>query len=266
MIEIRSLNELKSLELKIMKQVHSICECNGIRYYLSYGTLLGAVRHKGFIPWDDDIDIYMKRYDYERFLSLFNKNAEEYAQLGVELVNSKTQRYYGRPISKVIDNTTLLIETEYKTDDPIGVFIDVWPLDGTPNNKLYRKLYIAYSRMVKKLLLASSMTNMEEYSRKKRTIIKIASYFDPKKVLAHIERNSTRYAPENSDYYACYADLTNVYKAEDFRERVLMDFEGEHFWGPRNYDSLLKADFGDYMKLPPKEERIPHHISKIYYK
>ena len=157
MREIKSLDEIKSIELSILKRVHSICEQNGIKYYLCGGTLLGAVRHKGFIPWDDDIDIYMKRRDYTKFVNLLKENAEIYAEEGLELVNATTPRYYGRIISKVIDNTTVLQENDYKTDDPIGIFIDIWPLDGTPNNNLYRKAYLIYATFIKKLLLAASM-------------------------------------------------------------------------------------------------------------
>lgn len=266
MKEIQSLDELKEIELGIMKKVHRICEENKITYYLCFGTLLGAVRHKGFIPWDDDIDIYMKRRDYQRFIKLFQDNTSKYAEDGIELVNYSTPKYYGRIISKVIDTNTILRETEYKTDDDIGVFVDIWPLDGTPNNRLYRKIYIAYARFLKKLLLAASMNNSREYPVIKRVLIKAASYFDPKEILFQLDKTAKKYAPENSDYLASYNDLTNVYNVNDFRRRILMPFEDTEFWAPANYDSLLRADFDDYMKLPPESERKPHHVFNASYK
>lgn len=144
--------------------------------------------------------------------------------------------------------------------------MDVWPLDGTPNNKFFRRVYITYAKLIKKLLLASSMNNMKDYSMKKKILIRAASVFNPQKLLSHLDRIARRYAPENSDYLASYNDLTNVYKTSDFRKRILMQFEDTNFWAPSNYDSLLRADFGDYMKLPPESERIPHHVMNAFYK
>ena len=142
MREITDLEELKHIELEVMKKIHEFCEENSIIYYLCFGTLIGAVRHDGFIPWDDDIDIYMKRDDYEKFLTLFPQKAEE---LDLNYANYMTKPYYGRCFTKVFDNKTVLKEPQYKTDDDIGVFVDIWPLDGTPNIVFFRKLYL-YSK------------------------------------------------------------------------------------------------------------------------
>ena len=266
MREITSLDEIKAIELDVMKKIHSICEKHNITYYLCYGTLLGAVRHKGFIPWDDDIDIYMKRQDYQRFVTLMMNKADDFAEEGIEIVNYETPKYYGRIISKVIDTNTVLREPEYKTDDDIGVFVDVWPLDGTPNNKIYRAIYITYARLIKKLLLAASMNYSKDYSLVKRIAIRAASVFNPRKLLLHMDRIAQRYTPEDSDFFASYNDLTNIYAASNFEKKILMQFEETSFWGPEDYDSLLTADFGDYMKLPPESERIPHHVVNVWHR
>lgn len=266
MKEITQLDEMKSIELSIMKKVHTICENNDIEYFICYGTLLGAVRHGGFIPWDDDIDIFMKRPVYERFLKLYDEKREEFDSAGLEIVNRRTKKYYGRIITKVIDTRTYLVEPEYRTDDPFGVFIDIWPLDGTPNNPSFRKIYVTYAKFVKKLLLASSMKVLSDYSFGKKTLIRIASLFDPSKVLAKLEGLAQRYNTEDSEYYGSYQDLTNVYSAECYRSRILYQYEDASFWGPEDYDTLLKADYGDYMTPPPEEDRIPNHTVRAYYK
>ena len=267
MREITRLDEMKSIELSIMKKVHTICENNGIEYFICYGTLLGAVRHRGFIPWDDDIDIFMKRPVYERFLKLYDEKREEFDSVGLEIVNRRTQKYYGRIITKVIDTRTYLVEPEYRTDDPLGVFIDIWPLDGTPNNLLLRKIYVTYAKFIKKLLLASSMNVLEGYSFGKKALVRIASLlFDPSALLAKLEKLAQRYDTAGSDYYGSFQDLTNVYSAECYKSRVLYDYEDTSFWGPKDYDTLLRADYGDYMTPPPEADRIPNHTVKAYYK
>lgn len=117
---IESLDELKKIELDIMIKVHQFCEENGIKYYMIAGTLIGAIRHKGFIPWDDDIDIAMPREDYEKFLKIFPEYGKKNNLLAV---NNRTKPYYGRPMTKVIDTRTSLTEPEYRSDDPIVLLI-----------------------------------------------------------------------------------------------------------------------------------------------
>ena len=126
---IDNLDELKKIELDIMIKIHQFCEKNNIKYYMIAGTLIGAIRHKGFIPWDDDIDIAMSREEYEKFLREFPAYGEKNNLLAV---NNRTNPYYGRPMTKVIDTRTCLMEPEYRSDDPIGVFVDIWVMDGVP--------------------------------------------------------------------------------------------------------------------------------------
>lgn len=134
MERIIELKELKQIQLDILKYVHEFCVQNDIRYFLVYGTLIGAVRHQGYIPWDDDIDICMPRPDYERFLKLFNKNKSGYQVNAFEL-NDNFPYTFG----KVEDlNTTFIEKTDYSF--PMGVNIDVFPIDGINNDaKLIKK-------------------------------------------------------------------------------------------------------------------------------
>ena len=122
-------SEMKLIEMSILNEIDRFCKERGITYFLFVGTLLGAVRHKGFIPWDDDIDICMKREDYEKFFHDFNINRDDC----LFAVNYKNDDEYYLASGKVIDTRTLLIEE--KDAAPIGVYVDVFPMDRLPNNK-----------------------------------------------------------------------------------------------------------------------------------
>lgn len=263
MKEIDNLEELKALELEIMKKIHLFCEENKIEYFLSYGTLIGAVRHKGFIPWDDDIDIFMTRPEYEKFLSIFPDKA---GSLGLELVNHKTKTHYGRNLSKVIDKHTVLYEPQYKTDDPIGVFVDIWPVDGLPEHKLIRWFHVKYAILLKKMILASSMKYDPSYSFGKRMSIRIASLFRPERLVMKMDRLAKKYPFETSTYVKCYPAQHVIYSRADFDKRMLLPFEGCEFYAPAAYDKILRAEYGDYMQLPPKEKQVPHHVIHTFYK
>lgn len=263
MREITDLDELKNIELEVMKKLHNFCEENNIKYVLSFGTLIGAVRHKGFIPWDDDIDIFMERNDYEKFLKLFpNKNQE----LGLKMANHMTPIYYGRVLTKVFDINTVLTEPQYKSDDPIGVFVDVWPLDGLPNNKIKRRLVLLQALILKKMLLSSSMKNDSSYSFLKKAAITIGNLFDSKQLVHKLDALAKKHNNKDSEYLFCYAGQDAVYHRKSFEKVILSEFEDTSFYIPVKYDEILTAEFGDYMQLPPENERVPHHVLNTYYK
>ena len=116
--------ELKAIQLDLLQKTADFCKENGIRYYLCGGTLLGAIRHKGYIPWDDDIDISMPRPDYDRFISMFNKPENDY-----QVIDMSNNKKYGLPFAKVHDTRTFVDELQY-TKDQFGVYIDIFPIDG----------------------------------------------------------------------------------------------------------------------------------------
>lgn len=262
MIEL-NLNELKKIQIEILKCVHEFCVQNDIRYFLVYGTLIGAIRHQGYIPWDDDIDICMPRPDYERFLKLFNKNNSGYQVKAFELNNN-----FPYTFGKVEDlNTTFIEKTDYPF--PIGVNIDVFPIDGINNdNKLIKKQIF-----LRKLINLKTIVYSKERNIFKNIILYIGkillSPISLKFLIEKMIKNSKKNNYDTSDKVCILAIGTKLNKPIDkkvFKKGLLVKFESDQFYVPIGYDDFLKSVFGDYMKLPPEEKRKSHHVFKAYYK
>lgn len=264
MRQITDLDEMKAIQLDIMKKVHEYCENNGITYFLSHGTLIGALRHKGFIPWDDDIDVFMPRPDYEIFCNSFVAAQQKYS---LEIVNSKTEKYFCRPMSKVIDTNTLLIEPNYLCDDPIGVNIDIWPLDGMPKtenernqhrNRVSFLLKVLYGRILK-------YKACENYRQKGAHVLFLL--ISPSKTVARIIRILKKYSYVESDIVSCLVDpYKKNFRREWFDSKCLTPFEDSYFYIPGNAEAVLTVLYGDYMKLPPAELQQPHHVANAFWK
>ena len=203
------------------------------------------------------------RTDYEKFLSLFSNCKDS---LGLEIANHKTSTYYGRNMTKVFDTRTILMEPEYKTDDPIGVFIDVWPLDSLPTSALRTNMVLKKAFWYKKILLASSMNTSNRFSFKKNLIIWMASIINPKAMVNKLERLIEKYRDDDSEFVFCFAGQDAVYRRSLFRTRKLHKFEDTEFYIPEMYDEILTLEFGNYMKLPPENQREPHHVINTYYR
>lgn len=261
MREITELDELKQIELDIMKKIHSFCEEHEIKYYLAYGTLIGAVRHQGFIPWDDDIDIQLMREDYEKFLKLFPAEARKN---GLELVNESTNRFYCRPMSKVIDSRTELKEKEFRGDDIIGVFVDLFPLDGVSPNRFHQRITLWRLKFWKLMLLA----NIKEYGDFNilGCVLRfLTSVISNKKKVKIFNRIASSMPIKQT--VKCYSDPYNVEADVSlYKDVIKLQFEDAAFWAPAGYDEILTKTYGDYMKLPPEDKRIPHHVSDVYWK
>ena len=261
-LKVISTEEHKKIQLDILRKVASFCEEKGINYYLTDGTLIGAVRHKGFIPWDDDVDIEMPRPDFNRF----RKEFVNQGNLRFVAPGDPDSRYHN---GKVIRIDTVKIENGIKyNDDYLGVDIDIFIIDGCPDSideyKVLRKkickLYNAYAQ-VKQGLVGS-------IKHKMKVLLWKLFYGSPKKNISEAFRLCEKYDFGSSKYIARYGRFSVGFRvpAECYSNFVYKDFEGEQFRVPVGYDAVLKAQFGDYMRLPPESERVSHHSNKVYWK
>lgn len=260
--------ELKEISLSIMDDVHRFCVQNGIRYSLAFGSLLGAVRHKGFIPWDDDIDIMLPRPDYVRFIKSFKGTYHHLSIAAPEL----DWNYYAS-YANVYDNRTLLHEgiNNHRGLD-LGVKIDIFPIDGVPGPL---EEYIQLRQYIWKL-------NCVLYD-KRISILKVRNKFDLFKSktkyffnsYSGIQKRIARLSMANPFISSAYVDdiafnpylksLTRVPRSV-FDDYSVASFEGREYQIIAGYDTYLTSLYGDYMELPPVDQRVPHHGFTAFWK
>ena len=271
MKEITESRELREIQLEILKYVDRFCKQHKIEYFLCAGTLIGAIRHKGYIPWDDDIDICMKREQYEAFFKAFNSfdNGEYKA---VELcIDPNYYCTFGKVYN---DKTSLREETE--SDFEIGVNIDIFPLDSLPQYSLMTKVDLLRIRVLQRIRSLKTIKPNMRRSRAKNLLLKVGSFilkpFSVKNLMMKEIKIATKYnSKSDSPRYLLDCDmlrygLTKIYKYSDFDKSAEAEFEGCNFPVPTGYDNALRCIYGDYMTLPPEEKRIAHHSFKAYWK
>lgn len=243
-------------QLEILKVFDSVCRKHGLRYSLYAGSLLGAVRHSAFIPWDDDLDVCMPREDYDRFLSLWSSEAPE----GYVLQNKETEPRFWQSFTKIRkDGTTFLQEEREAGKYHLGIFLDIFPLDRIPDGRLSRAVYkwhcMRYQLFTREYIppTAGSVTRLgssailfftpkKRWSEaRRRALEKITRYNgDPTLEVAAIETIASLRKPFARDMLDGYVDLP-------FEDGSFMCFSG--------WDDHLRRKFGDYMQLPPESER-----------
>lgn len=280
-----TVDEMKEIELSILKDVADFCEKNNLRYYLCGGTLIGAVRHKGFIPWDDDIDIIMPRPDYMKFVMLYNnKGKKRYTVRSI--FNDST---FWRAFAQVFDNKTIMKEEnlnpKYATH-PIA--IDVFPMDGVPENQIVRNIIFLLQKLLHVIYYAAITAykpshhyenragNFVKWKGKIRTAMKylgitLFGSIPAPSVIKMINNIAMKWSFTESTYVAAYIELNyppekEMNKRWDFESGVYKNFECEKFLVPVGYDHYLKNLYGDYMKLPPVEKRVSVHTFNAYWK
>lgn len=257
-----NVEELKTIQLEILQTTAEFCDQNKITYFLAYGTLIGAIRHHGYIPWDDDIDIAMPRPDYDRFIKLFNEQKSH-----IKVIAMENDIHYGFSFAKVHDTRTIMNETQYKQDH-FGVYIDIFPIDCVKSILQVKKL-----RMANKCL----HTKKANYSQRKlfkkliNTFGKILLLpFTTHTILKFIDYMARKYPFGSTPYAGGICDSVVGEKAivdvNVFKGTLSHEFEGKQYKIPIGYDNWLRSIYGDYMQLPPLEKRRTHHVYNAYWK
>lgn len=263
-----SVKDIKEINREILRDVHEFCVSNNIHYSLAYGTLLGAVRHHDFIPWDDDIDIMMPRPDYDKFIQTY-RNRDGFEVFAPELRNS----YIAYARATEVKKTVVHSPAKWAPKES-GVWIDIFPVDGLDmrNDDIVAK--------TDKLRILSEMVLARRYRRTFRElnpIGRIKNLLHNMQDLMHgnslwrllDEMNSIRcevgYNSSKRGIYEIIYKKTNVLPAKIFDKFILVDFGGDKFMSIENADAFLSGIYGDYMQLPPVEERIYKHSAHKYY-
>lgn len=260
-----SLGEIKTLELNILINFDKFCRRNNLSYFLAYGTLLGAVRHGGFIPWDDDIDVQMPRADYQKFLTMKTVFEGEFENIVVKTLGDKG---YPFPFTKIENSRTAVYEQNMSRKIKTGVWIDIFPIDDfcVLDKKvinLYKKEKF-YLRVIQKSLAIPGKIGANFMRRSLNYIlIPIAQiYVKFFNLSKKIDKMGIKSSGINSAFTGTivWADIgiENVFKKSDIYPLSTVSFCGNKFFAPKNPDIYLSQMYGNYMKLPPVEKRTSH--------
>lgn len=267
-----SLREIQMVEFEVLQKLGELCDKLNLRYYLFYGTLLGAVRHQGFIPWDDDVDLAMPRPDYEILLDYCAKHAEELAPY--RLMTCRSEKQYIYPISRLCD-TRYHVDYEGVVEYGLGLFVDIYPLDGCGNTpeeaaaahqntrKAQTLVSLAGSNKYKPSLSGGLIRSVAKFFGYCYAKLMGAQYFTVKadKIARSVDF-------DKSKYISCtvWFGIPRCWEKPLFDPAETLTFEGHSFPVPANTDELLRQWYKDYMQLPPEEDRVAHHYYTAYRK
>lgn len=264
-----NLQEIQTITLDILKEFDVFCRKHDLTYYLAWGTLIGAVRHGGFIPWDDDIDVFMTRPDFERF-------QKEYIDNGIyKLYSIKRQKEYYYTHMKLCNTRTYQVLPLGETD-PRGVDIDIFALDGQDGdvNIAKNEFDKLHKKFIKNILEPNRWRYLPATSLKNKIRLMLVS-IGVKSGILNLAAQRLDKAFSKRDYEkservgATHALFSGSYLSWDkavFDDVIEMKFEDTTFYAPKNYDTILRVTYGDYMQLPPKEKRKSTHQEKYYLK
>ncbi len=269
--------DLKSIQnvcLNMLKEFCEVCEKHNLRYYLAYGTLLGAIRHKGYIPWDDDIDVWMPRPDFERFLKIGQKCMPEYVVEYYSIKNSKAFFRWKPGIS--IEDQSLKVEFDLDGVKKAGYpWIDILPMDGMPSTEIGRKLHCLRFRLWYAIIsfpraYNQGVLDLNNKSKAKKLLIKlnnglgIGKRINIVKCFDHIKKFRRKYKFDKCEYVhgstGVYTDKS-VFRREWFDGIRYGEFEGLKVRIPSGTENILSSVYGDYMTPPPKSKRTQSHFT-----
>lgn len=268
-----SLNDTQNYILHVTREVIRVMDELNIPYYMQGGTMLGSIRHGGFIPWDDDVDLGIPRADYERMLKIIADKLPE--NLELRTYDDETDHHYY--FARIVDTRYQIRRMGSLEERLENVWVDLFPLDGMPNGTLARawhKMRLLIVRL-KYHLSCFEKVNIKRPGRPfiERAIIKVATitrvgkWFNMRKQLEKMDRLLKKYPPEKSDYYVNFMGQTSykfneMFKKEIYGNKTLYPFEDMEMVGPEQYDAYLKSLYGDYM-TPPKQSDRNAHVSEL---
>jgi lipopolysaccharide cholinephosphotransferase len=264
-MDAKTLEELHTIEIEILDEFVRICNKYNLKYFLVGGSLLGAIRHKSFIPWDDDIDIGMPRKDYEKMIAICNSDLDE----KYYIKSYKTSIGYWPMFAKICKHNTVFLEQNFSAiDDDIGIFIDIFPYDNTipvsilqnfqnylisrVKNMICRKIEI--KRNIRKNTLKNIVVNIFSFEFLQSLQQNIMSFFNIFKC---------KYI---TSWGGRYGILNETYLKDSFYPLVYVEFEGKMYKAPKDWDLYLRKLYGNnYKELPPVEKRIAHEPKKLVF-
>ena len=261
-----SLREIQLTELKLMTEFDKVARKYGLKYSLCAGTLLGAVRHKGFIPWDDDIDVSMPRPDYEKLVRLNRVHRLWSSRVVLKCHEDGTLE---APYMKLLDTGTKIKEKNFSQKDVDSLWIDIFPVDGLPSDEKLKKLHYHFAMNLCRLNVASVVRN--GYGSSKAAILikdifmkPLARMIGRRKISAKQKELALRYPYKKSRLCGmvtwAYDGPGQALSRKEYEALTELPFEGHLFYATKAWDKNLKGIFGDYMKLPPVSERITHDL------
>lgn len=258
--------ELRGIQLAVLREIDVLCQSERLRYCLCGGSLLGAIRHQGFIPWDDDIDILMPRGDYERFIDVAAERMNGFCRVA----SYRNDPMHPLPFGKVYDTRT--IQKEPLLPD-LGVGVDVFPMDGLPEHTWASDWHFCtmkfYDALLRSTLSKSSSSHMRQWARK-LLLTPLSKLVGRRRILDRMNRRATRYEFDKSKFVAVlvittYGNRERVTKAA-FSEFQRMRFEDGDYPVPVGYHEYLSNLYRDYMRLPPMEKRFAHHHIEAFWR
>ncbi len=260
------LDHIKNVELMILEDFIKICDEHDIEYYLIYGTQIGAIRHQGFIPWDDDIDVIMFRKDYEEFLRVMEDAPNE----KYTIFDSRYDSEYFFQFGRMSLNSTYWAEYwDEQVSFKLGIHIDLFILDNLPDNGIKRKLYIQRCYLLSRMY-SISVLRFNNFSPAVNFILNLAHSFlnfiklNPDYFHKKLFKLFTKYGDNGGEYVT---DLTLIervsFRRDDFKPLKKAKFEHLQCNIPNNDYNTLTPIYGDYMQLPPEENRVAHILNEI---
>lgn len=259
------LEELKTIQLDILSRVHQFCVEKGINYSISSGTLIGAVRHKGYIPWDDDIDIWMLRPDFQRF-------EKEFTDANYRLMSPDIDKRCIYPYAKVYDSRTILKEDlDYSLGD-LGVNIDIFVIDSVPDDLEERRRVFRLNSVLDRLLILKLLRYRKAQKIWKNVLLYVGKLLCVCVSLQWVIKQKVHlcqpFNPNSRDICNVMAGggINTCISKDLMCHFIDIEFEGKVFKCMKDYDKYLRINYGNYQQLPPKEKRVSMHFFRAYWK